>query len=178
VLKAYLAGPDIFHPDHKAIYALMKALCAEKGVVAFAPGDHVIERFPGELPARFAKRIRFVNMRAITFSDFVIANVSPFRGINADDGTAWESGYATGLGKPVFSYSRDERSLLVRASESFGSLTAGPDNEWHDWDGTVVENFGLKVNLMLVSGNTDGIHGSFAAALEAAVTYFGRKGLT
>lgn len=79
----------------------------------------------------------------IASCDILIANLSPFRGPEPDSGTVWEVGYAQGLGKKVFAYSSDVRTLKERTQAMLQLGASGTDQE-----GMVIEDFGLTHNLM------------------------------
>lgn len=164
--KVYLAGPDVFLPDPGAAAASMKAVCASVGLEGVFPLDAELRRQPDEPPAVFGARIRAANLNLIRTAHGVIANVSPFRGPCADDGTAYEMGFAAALGLPVFAWSADVRSLLERTKSRL--ILTGSDGEWRDGDGMLVEEFGLPVNLMLVDPATGPVHHDFASAARAA----------
>jgi nucleoside 2-deoxyribosyltransferase len=165
MLKAYLAGPDVFRPDWKEHSERLKEACQQFGIEGVFPLDNFLDAFPTDTKSMAAARIRESNMRLIRGCDIVLANVSPFRGPNADDGTAWEVGFATGLGKPVFFYSDDaDYPLLNRVYDEECEIdrpTLGKD-----LNGFQVENFGLTVNLMLVDPTTGGVHRSVERALQ------------
>lgn len=148
-MKAYLAGPDIFLPDAVAVGAAKKALCARYGVEGLYPFDQTLD---GLDSAAAATAIFASNIAMMRVADVIIADLSPFRGVSADPGTAFELGYAFASGKPVYGYSD--------AAEDFFARTAGPtpradlatlaDGRTLHADGLVIEDFGLADNLMLI----------------------------
>ncbi len=83
------------------------------------------------------ERIFLKNIHYIETSDYVVANVNTFRGREPDSGTCFEIGYAYALGKKIYGYLDDTRTMI----EKMGAET--------DENGFSVENFGLPVNLML-----------------------------
>jgi|HubBroStandDraft_4_1064222.scaffolds.fasta_scaffold311594_2 nucleoside 2-deoxyribosyltransferase len=142
----YLAGPDVFFDRPRICGDRLKELAAQLGLDGLYPLDAQINMVPPDYGFDFsgreygkaakhenARRIREANMAMIRDADAVCANVLPFRGPSADVGTAWEMGYATGLGKIVASYSYNERTYAARVL---------PDN-------FQVEDFALHDNLML-----------------------------
>ncbi|MEE3623335.1 nucleoside 2-deoxyribosyltransferase [Nitrospirillum sp. BR 11752] len=172
VWRAYLAGPEVFLPDPGAAAEALRAVCARHGIVGVFPLDGAVAPAPGELPAAHAARIRAANLALIRETDLVLANASPFRGPSADDGTAYEMGYATALGRPVFAYTETADSLLER-TRAHGPVIRGDDDAWRDPAGQMVEDFGLGANLMLVdpaitAWGEAGTHGLYQGA-EAAV---------
>jgi nucleoside 2-deoxyribosyltransferase len=173
VWRAYLAGPEVFLPDPGAAADALRALCNRHGIVGVFPLDGAVKAAAGEAPAGHAARIRAANLALIRDTDLVLANASPFRGPSADDGTAYEMGYATALGRPVFAYTGTDASLLAR-TRAHATLTRDEAaGLWRDPHGQMVEDFGLGANLMLVDpvltawGNP-GPHGLYHGA-EAAI---------
>jgi len=83
-------------------------------------------------------------MEMIADCDYVMANLSPFRGFEPDSGTVFEVGYATALGKKVVGYSSDCRPMIERLREHQGL----EEGSTVDDNGAFVENFGLPNNLM------------------------------
>lgn len=164
--KVYLAGPDVFLPDPHGAAAAMKAVCDRVGIQGVFPLDADLAPHRGEPPAAFAARIRSANLDLIRRADGILANVSPFRGPCADDGTAYEMGFATALGIPVFPWSDDVRTLLEKARVRMPLTGSGAT--WRDPEGMLVEEFGLPVNLMLVDPQTGPVHAGFEAAARAA----------
>jgi nucleoside 2-deoxyribosyltransferase len=67
-----------------------------------------------------------------------LANVTPFRGVSADVGTAFEMGYLFGCGRPVWGYTSHVDDYATRIAADVVD-----DGE------LLVEAFGLADNLML-----------------------------
>lgn len=130
-LRLYLAGPEVFRPDAAAEGAGLAALCREAGAEGLFPlhADGV--------------DIRQACIDMIEEADALVANISPFRGIHMDPGTAFEIGYAEARGKPVFLWSSDTRTLIER-------VPARADGR--DGEGNLVEDGGRTENLMIVDG--------------------------
>ncbi len=88
-----------------------------------------------------------------------------------DVGTAFEMGFATARGTPIFGYSNALGPYNAR-------VPTGPSNgdpRPRDIDGLLIEDFGLQDNLMVVFGCSDSeVHSSLETALEAAAASFGR----
>jgi nucleoside 2-deoxyribosyltransferase len=173
--RAYLAGPDVFWPDALARAEALKAVCTAHGFAGLFPLDQELEPRPGEAPAGLAARIRAANLELIRSAELVFAHVEPFRGAGADDGTAYEMGFAAALGRPVFAYGGDGLSLRERTGRLF-ALEQDANGSWIDPEGRQVEDFGLAVNLMLVTAETGGVHASLDAAAAAAEAWFARAG--
>ena len=172
--RIYLAGPEVFLPDPAEAAARMKAICTELGLEGLFPQDAQLSPMIGEPPARFAARIRAANIALIQAADGVIANVGPFRGPSADDGTAFEIGYAVALARPVFCWSGESGTLLDRSRRRLDLSWDGA--AWRDPEGLEVEEFGLPVNLMLVDPARPVVYESFAAAARACAAHFSAGG--
>jgi nucleoside 2-deoxyribosyltransferase len=143
--KIYLAGPEVFLPEAREIGARKKMLCEEFGFVGLYPLDHDLTQAAGE---KLDEKIFSANVALMREADAGVFNLSPFRGVNADPGTAFELGFFAGLGKPAFAYTTHARDLFDRVSEEHG-VHGAPDGEFCDARGLLIENFGNIDNLML-----------------------------
>ncbi len=147
IKRVYLAGPDVFLPDAPQRGERLKRVCARHGLAGVFPLDPL----PGE-PAEWAalplaRAIARRNEAHIRRCDALVANLSPFRGPGADNGTAYELGFARALGRPVFGWSSAAGSYLERCALWPGAARDGA--AWRDPDGLEVESFGLPDNLMM-----------------------------
>ncbi len=150
-MKLYLAGPEVFLEDAREIGARKKALCAAYGFTGLYPLD------PAGLEAndsRAGAAIFAANLDLMRQADVILANLTPFRGIGADAGTAFELGFCHGLGKPVAAYSAVPGELKHRALAAIGIADAAPEASGESGpillaDGCQVEDFGHFDNLML-----------------------------
>lgn len=144
-MRLYLAGPEVFLDDAREIGRRKIALCARYGFTGLFPldGDPLLGD-GGEVSAR---AIFAANLALMRGADAVLANLTPFRGISADPGTAFEVGYAFALGKPVAAYSNLPGELKHRAHAAIGHAPEGPASLMAD--GLHVEDFGHFENLML-----------------------------
>lgn len=145
----YLAGFDVFRPDAVAQGQSMKALCARYGLEGLYPLDHEAEG---------AQAIYEGNVSLIQRADAVIANLNRFRGEEPDSGTCFEVGYAAALGKVVYAYLEDGRTLRER----LGAV---------DEQGYAVEDFGMPLNLMLGCA-AHVVVGSFEDGVAALAAHF------
>jgi nucleoside 2-deoxyribosyltransferase len=146
----FLAGPDLWYPDPGEHFARRADLCREAGLsVLDARGEGLFETEPSEAMARelYAKALEKVRA-----ADAVIANLTPWRGPNADPGTAFEMGFAAALAKPVFAYmnvaNEDEADYRGRVAATVGAMP-GEDGRWRDMDAGEIEDFALPENVML-----------------------------
>jgi nucleoside 2-deoxyribosyltransferase len=144
-LKIYLAGPEVFLPDAAALGVAKKALCVTHGFEGLFP-------FDGEAAPQSGTRLDLVIYRAdvalMREADLGIFNLTPFRGVSADVGTAFELGMFAGLGKPSFAYTNDPVDLLGRVRR-IGILAQDAIGAWRDQQSISVEDFGSADNLML-----------------------------
>lgn len=164
----YLAGPGVFRPDAQAHAEALRAACRRAGARGLFPGDNFDD--PSSPCARAIYRF---NAALIDEADAVVADCSPFRGPSVDPGTAWEMGYASALGKPVFAYTSAgaASTYLERVRARDPATRRGPTDGNHaDGDGLFVEDFGLFDNLMIacsVAGPYPSAEGAIAAAAAA-----------
>ncbi|MDF2998344.1 MAG: nucleoside 2-deoxyribosyltransferase [Xanthobacteraceae bacterium] len=144
----YLAGPEVFLPDAAAIGAEKRRICAQYGFTGLFPLDNGLDPQPGK---SLSAAIFTANMKMLAGADFILANLTPFRGISADVGTVVELGAAYAMGKPVFGYSNVRGTLVERvaALPAFLPLSDGADGRRYAADGLAVEDFGLVDNLMI-----------------------------
>jgi nucleoside 2-deoxyribosyltransferase len=145
--KIYLAGPDVFLPDAKAIGARKKALCTRYGFVGLYPLDNEIVAAAGG--ARLDLLIYRANEALIREADLGICNLTPFRGPSADGGTVYELGLLVGLGKPVFAYTNSAEDYLERVRERHALTFDAALKTWRDENDMMVEDFGNADNLMI-----------------------------
>ncbi len=146
--KVYLAGPEVFLPAFgRPVFEAKKAMCAEFGFEGVSPMDGE-QSFEG--PPSFAHGIAIYkgNLAHMHRSDAVIANMTPFRGVSMDAGTAFEMGYMAAAGKLVLGYTHvtsqfDDRSTRYYEHEH-------PDVLETYSAGTSVERFDMSDNLMMV----------------------------
>ena len=143
-MHIYLAGPEVFLPQARAIGEAKKAICARHGAVGLYPLDNAVP--PQARPADHAFAIYSANCALMDRADALIANMTPFRGLSMDAGTAFEMGYVASRCKLVLGYTNaGGESYLQRARTAGVTAAAGTLDE----DGLDVEDFGLPDNLML-----------------------------
>jgi nucleoside 2-deoxyribosyltransferase len=141
----YLAGPDVFFPNAGEVLAAKKALCARYGLLGLPPLD--VEIAAAGKPT--SERIFSRNLALMRRADFIVANLTPFRGVSADPGTVFELGWFDGAGKPVYGYSNIGSNLEIRVAAAFAPTIEGPGGRWIAKDGMAIEGFGLGDNLMI-----------------------------
>lgn len=159
----YLAGPDVFAADPLALGAEKKRICATHGFEGLYPLDNEIPkmmeaRVAGAAvdPAATRRAIFAANIELVARADLCVANVTPFKGLDADAGTAFEIGMAHSLDKRIYLYSAFDDPVAARhaRAHALAGGVEGADAEiLHDvfrFDGFEVEGFDSGANLMLV----------------------------
>jgi nucleoside 2-deoxyribosyltransferase len=150
-MRVYLAGPEVFLADSEAIAAAKRAVCAAHGLTGVFPLEPPPAPPDPALPEW--QRIYGANEAHIRGCDALIANLTPFRGVSADVGTAYELGFMRALGRPVFGYSNVTRRFGARALAALGGAARRrADGSWEDAEGMAVEEFDRHDNLMLEGG--------------------------
>lgn len=155
MLRAYLAGPDIFLPDADQWVERKKIVCARHGLTGVSPLDHATDEPPAWTAFPDWRRIAARNEAFIRSCDLMIANLTPFRGPSADVGTVYEVGFMRALGRPVCGYATTATPFTQRTLDhaaAHGGATTGADGLSRDAAGIVIEQFGLFDNLMIEAG--------------------------
>jgi nucleoside 2-deoxyribosyltransferase len=148
----YLAGPDVFAANSAELGAAKKEICEQHGFEGLYPGD---------VPTAVVDSANALSLfehlvEMLERADLIIANMTPFRGVSMDVGTAVEIGYMHARGRPVFGYTNVTSDYAervgIQAQMNANHDLIGPD-------GMVVEPFGFVDNLMcvapvLLSGST------------------------
>lgn len=167
--KVYLAGPGVFLKKAKEYGAELRLLCEAAGLEGSYPLDNEIDGISGR---PLAEAIFQANVDLINAASAVVAEISPFRGPNMDPGTAWEIGYATAKGLPIFIWTRDARTILERTRELSPGETVGGMH--YDQKGMHIENFDLIENLM-IAAPADRVFKSAEEAIAACAKLLGTK---
>ena len=115
-----------------------------------------------------ATEIANANKKLIQQCDIILANLSPFRGIEPDSGTVWECGYGEALGKYIYAYSTNRRDLKEKVIEFQGL----EKNAEYCKDDMFIEDFELSDNLMFADKI---IADSFIECLEIIKNDFKNK---
>lgn len=147
-MKIYLAGPEVFLPNAIEVLKNHQKLCQELGFIGLSPLDNELkkENLSG---IQLAKKIFLSNVELIKQCDIVAANINFFRGGVIDDGTAWEIGYAHGLGKIIFGYLDAYIPLIQKTKQKIKTIPHS-SGYYMDEDGYLLnEDFGNSVNLMI-----------------------------
>ena len=149
MIKAYLAGPDVFLPDAVAHAGRKVALCARYGIEGRPPLNDDVDHIQAMSDADAWATIYRKDIAMMDACDVIIANLTPFRGASADGGTLIEVGWFLGRGRPVFGYSNSAAPFAERCRQQVAAL---PD----PIPGLSVEGFGLPDNLMIQGAAVQG----------------------
>jgi nucleoside 2-deoxyribosyltransferase len=129
--RIYLAGPEVFLPEARAVGAEKCRLAAEAGLEGAFPLDAQLDlaTLP---PAEQARRISQANEGLMRSCDALIANLTPFRGVSMDSGTAFEVGFMQALGRPLAGYTNvtPDYAERARAFRARGPATMDGDRRW------------------------------------------------
>ncbi len=166
--RIYLAGPEVFLPDAMAVGRAKVELAREAGFEGLFPLDQQLG-LEGLPKLEQARRISLANEALMRSCDLLIANLTPFRGVSMDSGTAFEVGFMRALGRPVLGYSNVPGDYRARA-KAFRARGIPPGD--CDAPGFEIEDFGMAENLMIAvaileSGGSV-IEGSAPAGAEMA----------
>jgi nucleoside 2-deoxyribosyltransferase len=143
--RIYLAGPEVFLPDALEVGARKCALCAAHGFEGVFPLDGGLD-LAGLGRQEQARAISAANEGLMRGCDLLIANLTPFRGVSMDCGTAFEVGFMRALGRPVLGYTNVAADYRAR-SEAYRRAAPGlPDA---DGPGIEIEDFDGAENLMI-----------------------------
>lgn len=147
--RVFLSGPDLFMPDGPDLLAAKRDACREAGREGVHADDEAARGTAGELRARAAYADAVSRLRTC---QAVIVNLTPWRGPHPDPGTAFEAGFAAGLGLPVFAYlnvaDEAEADHRDRVAAVHGAAL-DEEGAWRDPDGGLIEDLGLPEGAML-----------------------------
>ncbi|MDX2201993.1 MAG: nucleoside 2-deoxyribosyltransferase [Hyphomicrobiaceae bacterium] len=143
--RVYLAGPEVFLPDALDMGRRKCALAAEAGLEGVFPLDAALDLSGLSKPEQ-ARAISLANEGLMRACAGLIANLTPFRGVSMDAGTAFEVGFMRALGRPVAGYSNVTSEYAARARAYRASGLRAGDSDGPD---VAVEDFGLSENLMI-----------------------------
>jgi nucleoside 2-deoxyribosyltransferase len=143
--RVYLAGPEVFLPDAADVGRAKVAAAAEAGFEGVFPLDAALQ-LAGLERAEQGRRIALACERMMDGCDLAITNLTPFRGVSMDSGTAYEVGYMRARGRPVLGYSNVAADIRTRA-EAFRRRGIPPGD--CDRPDLEIEDFGMAENLMI-----------------------------
>jgi nucleoside 2-deoxyribosyltransferase len=143
--RIYLAGPEVFLPDALAVGARKAGLCAAHELEGVFPLDAQLG-LAGLAKAEAAQAISEANEGLMRSCDGLIANLTPFRGVSMDAGTAFEVGFMRALGRPVLGYTNVVVDYRARAEIYRSAPPPLPD---FDHPEAEIEDFDGAENLMI-----------------------------
>ncbi|MFC0340797.1 nucleoside 2-deoxyribosyltransferase [Paracoccus niistensis] len=154
--RVYLAGPEVFLPDALEVLKEKADLARAAGFEPVTPLDN--ESLPTGSPFDQGLAIYRANVRLMNSCDLIIANLTPFRGVGADPGTAFEVGYMAARGARIAAYTNRAMPHFERIRDEHyqGQITQDPAGEYRGPDGLALENFDMFDNLMLAGAIADG----------------------
>jgi nucleoside 2-deoxyribosyltransferase len=146
--KIYLAGPEVFLPEFgRAVFDAKKTLCLSYGFVGVSPMDGELD-LTGLSPFAQGVGIYRANLLHMQQCDAIIANMTPFRSVSMDVGSAFEMGYMAASAKPVLGYTHVTSPFEDRAIHYYDP---GCRHQLETYStGTSIERFGMADNLMMV----------------------------
>ena len=144
-IRVYLAGPEVFLPEPNEAGRRKCAMAEKHGVVGLYPLDAALDLTDMSKHEQ-AARISAANEGLMRQADAVIANLTPFRGISMDSGTAFEVGFMRALGRPVFGYTNVVADYAARAVAFRGRGIPLGDGDRADIQ---IEDFDHAENLMI-----------------------------
>lgn len=97
--NVYIAGPMLFYPDGAFQIARYKDICTQLG---FSLPQGITPILDSDSPATRAIKHRMRCIESLDNCDYVLANLTPFRGNQPDSGTLFEAGYACATGKQCY----------------------------------------------------------------------------
>ncbi len=178
--RIYLAGPEVFLPDAIAVGRAKADLARTAGFEGLFPLDQQLG-LDGLPKLEQARRISLANEALMRSCDLLIANLTPFRGVSMDSGTAFEVGFMRALGRPVLGYTNVPGDYRARAEAYRARGIPAGDS---DAAGFEIEDFGMAENLMIAvailesggsviegdapAGAEMADHAAFARSLEEA----------
>jgi nucleoside 2-deoxyribosyltransferase len=173
----YLAGPDVFFPGAPERAATMKAALAARGMAGLFPLDSELD--PAQFPDRKALGLAIAraNEALMRKADIGLANIQPWRGVEADDGTAYEIGFMAALGKIIVLYTNDRRPFSQRIMDDVyqGNIHQDGPVKRGAADRMMIEEFdGFADNLMLINAAaTSAEQATGEKSDPATIVYYG-----
>lgn len=173
----YLAGPDVFFPDVAEHAEKMKAALAARGMAGLFPLDSVLDPAEFPDPKALALAIGRANEALMRQADIILANIQPWRGVEADDGTSYEIGFMAALGRLIVLYTNDRRPFAERIVDDVyhGDIYQDGLDRRGTSDRMQIEDFGgLADNLMLINAAVAAAERATGAKPDpAAIVQFG-----
>jgi nucleoside 2-deoxyribosyltransferase len=110
----------VFLPDAVDFGQRKVEMCGRYGLTGLYPLDNSVDLAADDVSLSIFKG----NVGMMNEAVAIIANLTPFRGVSADPGTAFELGYMAGRGKLCLGYSNDGSIYIDRVRRA-GEVRAG-----------------------------------------------------
>ena len=150
-VRVYLAGPEVFLPNAREQLDRKIALTRAAGLIPVAPGDLTIPETPTKREKGHA--ISQIDEGLMLSADAIIANLTPYRGRNADTGTCYELGFMCALGKAAYGYTNVAADHYERQRQHYaGVLAPGVDGRLRGSDGMLIEAVDMSDNWLMHGG--------------------------
>jgi len=175
-VNVYLAGPDVFYPDAKQRGEDKRIALANYNLVGHYPLDNELESQPDRFA--FGLAIGKANEQMMSKCQVILANMDPWHGPGADNGTTFEMGFMSALANNnpdilivgYYSHSMPHNfatrvAKMVYADKVFRDA----NRKLVGSNGLTIEDFDMQDNLMLIHAvhKTGGkIFGSFEEAAQ------------
>lgn len=172
-LKIYVAGPHVFWPDEvqQDFYRKVEALEEKHNFTAIIPKDGDIQA-PEGTPQSLV--IWMKNITSMMQADIIVADITPFRGVSCDVGTAFEIGFCAANEVTISMWSHAHYTTYKERVERFKN-SEFCDYYGFPWTDCKVEDFGLNENLMLQPFDNVKIHATIAQAVEDGIRRYKEK---
>ena len=124
-MRIYLASP-LFTPEERTHVKEVAYTLRKKGHRVYVPMEHEIKNAWEISNAKWGERVFDEDIKAIRNCDKVVAI---YYGLYSDSGTAWEMGFAYGIGKPVevINVAGQKISLMIA-----NSIEGDPFDPWQE----------------------------------------------
>lgn len=130
IKKIYLASP-LFTPQEKENVRMVADQLRSKGYEVFVPQEQTIPDAWGLTNQDWASAVFKCDENGIKHADAVVAIVY---GMTDDAGTAWEIGYAKGIGKKVIVYPVNDTTYSLMIGCSINDYVPVEENIFRaDW---------------------------------------------
>lgn len=122
--KLYIAAPFFNAAQLDEVQFVEHTIRSINGLDFYSPrADGVMKDMTPEQRVIMGPKLFMLNVKMIRECDAVLALKD-----YSDTGTTWETGFAYGIGKPVFGYTADRgKPLNIMVAQCFNAAIYGPD---------------------------------------------------
>ncbi|MGD1034264.1 MAG: nucleoside 2-deoxyribosyltransferase [Candidatus Dormibacteria bacterium] len=168
---AYLAGPEVFLPNAMEIGAEKIAICRAHGIDALFPFEDT--QRDGATAADRGHALFLDCVEMMERCNLGIVNMTPFRGVSMDVGTAVELGYMHARGHPVFGYTNVTLDYEARVSDESMAVEAFQFVDNLMCEGPIWRSGGSVVRTHVDPGDLYTDLRGFTRCVEQAATLLG-----